>query len=450
MGNNKVRRIKKKINFNIAIFVVLAILLYAVINIIISMRRKPVTVYQVSKSEINNNIMLDAIAIRDEVLVPTNTSGYVCYFLSDGEKASKHSKLCSIDSSGKLYNELSDSGRYDELLTKDDYNNIRQLISMYKNNYSDNRFYEAYNFEKNVDSKVLELTSEVLFEEAKSQGVTLGVINAPESGVIAYYSDGYENFNAANISMSDFDRSKYKKTSFISGDVVSAGQNVIKLIPNENWKIYAPLNDEQLSKLSGDDYVRFKINNSSYNISMPFEVIDGTDGKYICISVNKYLTNFCDERFISVEILLEEDTGIKVPNSSIAYKKVYKIPKDYFEGDRVVVSSLTSGDTREEHLVEPTIYEKEDDDYYYVSPQSFENTDVIVNHKSGKSIALSLVDYYDLEGVYSANRGIAEFLMITRKKDLEGFVLIKANENIKPYDNIVLNASEVTEDQTLY
>ena len=225
---------------------------------------------------------------------------------------------------------------------------------------------------------------------------------------------------------------------------------MIKLIPNENWKIYAPLNDEQLSKLSGDDYVRFKINNSSYNISMPFEVIDGTDGKYICISVNKYLTNFCDERFISVEILLEEDTGIKVPNSSIAYKKVYKIPKDYFEGDRVVVSSLTSGDTREEHLVEPTIYEKEDDDYYYVSPQSFENTDVIVNHKSGKSIALSLVDYYDLEGVYSANRGIAEFLMITRKKDLEGFVLIKANENIKPYDNIVLNASEVTEDQTLY
>ncbi len=205
MGNNKVRRIKKKINFNIAIFVVFAILLYAVINIIISMRRKPVTVYQVSKSEINNNIMLDAIAIRDEMLVPTNTSGYVCYFLSDGEKASKHSRLCSIDSSGKLYNELSDSGRYDELLTKDDYNNIRQLISMYKNNYSDNRFYEAYNFEKNVDSKVLELTSEVLVEEAKSQGVTLGVINAPESGVIAYYSDGYENFNVANISMSDFD-----------------------------------------------------------------------------------------------------------------------------------------------------------------------------------------------------------------------------------------------------
>ncbi len=450
MSKKKVRRIKKTINFNVAIFVVFAIMIYAVVNIVISVRRKPVTVYQVSKSEINNNIMLDALAVREEMLLSAGTSGYVCYFLSDGEKASKNSTLCSIDSSGKLYNELSDSGRYDELLTKEDYTSIRQLISMYKTNYSDNTFYEAYTFEKNARSKVLELTSEVLFEEAKSQGVTLGMVNAPQSGVVAYYSDGYENFNAANISLKDFDKSKYKKTSFLSGDVVSAGQNVIKLIPNESWKIYAPLNAEQVEKLSKDDYVRFKINNSSYNISMPFEVIDGTDGKYICISINKYLTNYCDERFLSVELLLEDDTGIKVPNSSIAYKKVYKIPKDYFEGNRLVVDYLTSDDTRDEKLVEPTIYEKEDDDYYYVSPQSFEPTDVIVNHKSGKNIALSLVEYYDLEGVYSANRGIAEFRMITKKKELEGFVLIKANENVKPYDNIVLNAAEVVENQTLY
>ena len=450
MGKKKVVRINKRINFNVAVFVVFAILIYAGVNIIITARRKPVTVYQVSKSDINNNIMLDAIAIRDEMLITTNTSGYVCYFLSDGEKAAKHSTLCSIDSSGKIYDELSDSGRYDELLTKDDYTNIRQLISMYKNNYSDNTFYEAYNFKKNVESKVLELTSEVLFEEAKSQGVTLGVVNAPESGIIAYYSDGYENFDASNINMSIFDKSKYKKKNFVSGDVVSAGEAVIKLIPNESWKIYAPLTDEQAAKLSGDDYVRFKINNSSYNISMPFEVINGADGKYICISVNKYLTNYSGERFINVELLLEDDTGIKIPNSALALKKVYKIPKDYFEGDKLVVDYLDNDGSRQERLVDPTIYEKEEEDYYYVSPQSFENTDVIVNKSSGKNIALSLVEYDNLEGVYSANRGIAEFRMITRKKDLDGFILIRANENVKPYDNIVLNASEVEENQTLY
>ena len=450
MSGKKVVKLKKRINFNIAVFVVFAILIYTVANLIIAARRKPVTVYQVSKSDINNNINLEAIAIRDETLITTNTSGYVCYFLSDGEKASKHSTLCSIDSSGKLYTELSDSGRYDELLTKEDYTTIRQLISMYKTSYSDNRFYEAYTFKKNAESKVLELTSEVLFEEAKSQGVTLGVVTAPESGIVAYYSDGYENFDPSKISLNDFDKSKYKKTSYVSGDVVSAGAAVVKLIPSESWKIYAPLSAEQVDKLSKDDYVRFKINNSSYNISMPFEIIDGTDGKYICISVNKYLTNFSDERFINVEILLEDDTGIKIPNSSVAYKKVYKIPKDYFEGNKVAVDYLDTDDTRKEKLVEPTIYEKEDDDYYYVSPQSFENTDVIVNNKSGKTIALSLVEYYDLEGVYSANRGIAEFRMITKKKELEGFILIKANENVKPYDNIVLNASEVNENQTLY
>ncbi|MBQ8167059.1 MAG: hypothetical protein IJZ96_08490, partial [Lachnospiraceae bacterium] len=87
MGNkNKIVKLNKNIKINAATCVVAAILLYVIICIIRMAAKEPISIYRVSKSNVNNNITLNAIAVRDEQLIKTPQAGYVCYYIRDGEK----------------------------------------------------------------------------------------------------------------------------------------------------------------------------------------------------------------------------------------------------------------------------------------------------------------------------------------------------------------------------
>ena len=61
-----------------------------------------------------------------------------------------------------------------------------------------------------------------------------------------------------------------------------------------------------------------------------------------------------------------------------------------------------------------------------------------------------MLDKNEISGVYIANRGIAEFRMVVIIKTIDDFVLIKADAGIKVYDNIILDATKVKENQIIY
>ena len=189
---------------------------------------------------------------------------------------------------------------------------------------------------------------------------------------------------------------------------------------------------------------------------MPFEIINGTDGTYIDIKMDKYLMNFLSERYVSIEIVMEDDTGLKIPLSAIVEKDVYKVPIAYFSagGNQSYTTKLNIQVKDENNeitikQVSPTIY-KTDDEYYYVDPLVFEDTDVLYNINTNQTLAVSLLSTDKLEGVYTANRGTAEFKRITIIKTVDEFALIESDENIKIYDNIVMDSSTVKENQIIY
>jgi hypothetical protein len=189
---------------------------------------------------------------------------------------------------------------------------------------------------------------------------------------------------------------------------------------------------------------------------MPYEIIYGNDGKYLNISLDKFMLNFMSERFVSVEIILEDDTGLKVPVSAITEKEVYQIPLSYLSGggnqsNNIKLNVQVMGEDNEITIkqITPTIY-KTDEEYCYVDPLSFEDTDVILNIDTNENLAVSIIPRVNIEGVYSANRGIAEFRMVTVLKTIDDFALIKSDEAINIYDNIILDSSKVYENQIIY
>ncbi|MBO5389854.1 MAG: hypothetical protein J6A59_17300 [Lachnospiraceae bacterium] len=539
-NNNKIVKLNKNIKINAATCVVAAILLYVIICIVRIAAKEPISIYRVSKSNVNNNITLNAIAVRDEQLIKTPQAGYVCYYIRDGEKVKNGATVCTVDETGSLINVVSDSDEFEALLTKDDYQDIRELISLYKVSYRDETFFEAYNFENNVNNKVLELTNEVMMQQISGNSyANLSGVKATYSGIVTYYIDGYEGYDISKVKASDFDKSKYNKQTLKTGEIVSAGSDIVKIIPTENWNIIAPITDEQISNLTDSENISFKINNSSYVIVMPYSIINGSDGKYINISLDKYLYNYIAERFLNIEILRQGEEGLKVPNSSLVTKDVYKIPVNYVTGggnqsmdNRFNVQRKDENGNISNVLVEATIYKvdneycyvdpdcfesmdvlipnntvsmgsletvgyeggnlyavplkylnagikagdtisitvqrKKDDnsgmanvavdtlvyqmmgDYAYVDAAKFNSTDILVEGNASSNIAVSVLEIKKLDGVYLANRGTAEFTHVTILKTVDEFALISDDEEIKVYDNIILDSSKVVENQVIY
>lgn len=459
MSNNKnVVKFNRDIKVNAATCLIAAILLYVIICVIIAARKEPITTYKVNKSNISNNITLEGLAIRDEEVINTTKSGYICYYIRDGEKIQKNSTVCSVDESGQIYNVISDVEEYDDLLSKEDYDAIRSLISLYKVSYNDSSFYEAYNFENNLNNKVLELNNEILMQQitTESGSTTLTGIYSPYSGLVTYYIDGFENYNISSINQDAFDKSKYSKQTLKTGDIISTNSPIVKIIPSEKWNIVAPISQEQIAAISDSSYINFKINNSSYEVYMPYEIINGSDGTYINISLDKYMSNFVSERYLTIEIIKKDDTGLKIPVSAIVDKDVYKIPIDYFSAgsnqsnaNRINIQVLDENGEITIKQIAPTIYDS-DEEYCYVNPLDFSDTDVLLNINSNQTIAVSLLSTNKIQGVYSANRGTAEFKKITVIKTVDEFALIESDEELKIYDNIVLDSSTVTENQIIY
>lgn len=448
----------RDIKINVATCVIIGVMIYVLVSVFIASKKEPITTYRVSKSNVNNNISLDGLIVRDEKILDSTKSGYICYYIRDGEKIKKDSTVCTVDESGEIYNKVNDAELYDGLLTEEDYRDIRSLISLYKVGYKDTDFYSAYTFYNNANNKVLELTNEILMQQTSSNTDATGfnAITSPYSGIITYYTDGYEGIDINNLSKSDFDMSAYKKQTLKSGDVVSAQSPIVKIVPSEKWNIVAPITPEQISAISDNDRVLISINNSENNINVPYEILNFSDGSYINISLEKYMSNYLAERFVNVEIIKEGDSGLKIPMSAIVDKDVYKVPVSYLSGGgnqnyavKLNLRSMDEEGNLSVRQITPNILNW-DEEYCYIDPSSFEDTDVLYNIESNETLAISLLPKDILKGVYISNRGIAEFTKIDIIKTIDEFVLIDSTGNVNVYDNIVYDADSVVENEIIY
>ncbi len=455
--DHRIVQLNKEIKANAATIVIAAVLLYVVISVITSLGKKSVTIYQVSKGDISNDITLEGLAIRNEVVVNTTNSGYICYYITDGEKVKKDSTVCTIDQTGELSNSVKNTDDSQAMLSQSDYTSIRNLLSSYKSTYSDVTFYNAYSFETNANNKIFELMNEIMMQQAGTVKSGVATVNAPDSGLVTYYIDGYENYEISGaIKASDFDKAGYDKKAMKSGDMAEAGSAVVKIIPSEEWNIVAPITDDQLADIEGNTYVTFRINNSNFKITMPYTIIQGADGKYINIAIDKYMSNYLSQRFVSVEIVQSDDSGLKIPESAIVEKNVYKIPLSYLSAgsnqtmeNRINIQQKDEKGNETIQQMKPRIY-KTDEKYAYIDPDGIEDSDVLLDISSNETIAASLLEYETLTGIYFANQGIAEFRQVSIIKTIDEFVLIDGGNELKAYDHIVLNASEVSENQVIY
>lgn len=448
---------------NIGTIIFSIIFFYIIIRILISLQKESLSIYEVQNSYIDTNISATALIVRQEELVNATSSGYVSYYVRDGEKIGKNKTVYTIDETGSIYEKIKDADSDAFELTNDGLSEIRTRISNFENYFNYASFSDVYNFHYDIENAVLELTNEAMIEQLTSLDdsstdiSTYKKVTTTDSGIITYYKDGYENFDIHNFKASDINKSNYKKATLKTGEIINSGDPVYKLITSENWYLIAELSDKQVKELSDQDTVTVNIHNSSKNITCNFELTKQDNKNFIIISLNQQMVNYINDRFIDIVIIQDQNNGLKIPNTSITKKSVYKIPIDYLsQGSDSTSNNLLNikvlDDKGEVTLkqVSPDIY-KTDDEYCYVDPNDFGQNDVLVNTQSNDTLALNTAEKAELQGVFCVNQGIATFRYIDVLYQDDEYTIVKPEVpySIAWYDRIILDQSLVKENQII-
>ena len=461
MSGNKRLKYSNEIKFNVGTVIFLIIFVYLLIRIVISLQKESLSIYEVQNSYIDTNISTTALIVREEKIVTADSAGDVNYYVRDGEKVGKNKVIYTIDETGKVADKIKESQGDTISLSDESLDEIRTRILNYENYFNYSNYSEVYNFHYDISNAVMEFANEAYIDQLTSledgdSGLYKKVYSA-ESGIVTYYQDGYEDFNVDNFKASDVNKSGYEKKTLKTGQTINTGDPVYKLVTSENWNLIAPLTNEQAKMLKDKETLSINIHNSSKNIRCPFELKKVSKQNFAVISLNQQMVNYINDRFVDIVIAMDQNKGLKIPNTSITTKKVYKIPiemlcKGSNTQDANYLNLKVLDDKGEVTIkqIEPTIY-KTDKKYIYVDPNDFSKEDVITNSDNSKTLAIAQADTKKLKGVYCVNQGSADFRYIDIIYQDDEYTIVKdgVNYSISWYDRIVLNQSMVTENQII-
>ena len=166
-----------------------------------------------------------------------------------------------------------------------------------------------------------------------------------------------------------------------------------------------------------------------------------------------FRSRYAKERYLDIELILEDESGLKIPKSSVVDKKFYTVPKDYLTqgGNSKDTGVLidTGKDTAEFKKID-VYYWNQENDMVYLDPQVFEEECVLIRPESSETYPLKAAK--SLKGVYNINKGYAVFKQIEILCESDEYYIVKAGNDysLTNYDHIALDGDTVTENSVVF
>lgn len=457
-GNGKIVKYRRPVNISMVIFLV--ILLYVGGCVFMYFTQKHIEAHQVKVGSLSSNNVYKGIALRKEEIVTATQAGYVNYYAREGERVGVGNLVYTLDESGRLaeYMDVEASGN---TLTNADLAELKTEILGFVNNFDPRYFTSVYDFKYGVKGTVLKLANSNILEnidKINSSGLSdlVSFCNAPATGIVIYSVDGYEDLTLEQFTGELFDTQNYEKTQLISNDLVDAGQPVYKISTDEDWSIVIQTDKEKADELVEAEFVKVKFmknQDTSWGEVSTFTNVDGEI--FVQLTFTNSMVSFCTDRFIDIELILEEEEGLKIPNSSIVEKEFFIVPKDYVtKGGNsnnygVLREIYTEDGTATTEFIEITIY-NETETEYYIDDMILRAGNDIVKPDSTEKFTISRRG--SLTGVYNINKGYADFKQINILYHNDEYSIVKSNTQygLSVYDYIVLDAATVEDDELIY
>ena len=163
-------------------------------------------------------------------------------------------------------------------------------------------------------------------------------------------------------------------------------------------------------------------------------MLTNADGNsYLRLDFNNSMITFINDRFLDIELIVEDETGLKIPLSSIVQKDFFLIPEDFvIPGGRNGVDCIMSqcyledGTISSERLdVEVYNFSSETKEYYLDS--SILNAGDILYKLDGQETYI-VSKRATLIGVYNMNKGYADFKHVNILYKNDEYAIVKSKK----------------------
>ena len=455
-NNKKVTKYPRNINnINIGMVFFGVIAFYIVVSVFTYFRKDHIVGYEVKEGSLSTNNIYNAICIRNETIVNSDTAGYVNYFAAEGSRVAVGNLVYTVDESGELLEYLKSQGSDEVALSDEDMSELRSQIVDFSSGFDEHSFYTVYDFKISLNGTVQKLSNNSILDNIQSlnaSSAALAAINykyAGDTGIVVYSIDGFEDRIVHDITAEMYEDGYYNKTQLINNSLVKAGDPVYKLCTSEDWSIVILENDqEKVKELTERGYVKVRfIKNQDESWGKVTSFTNGEGDTFVVLTFTNSMITFCRDRYLNIELITEDETGLKIPNSSIVRKSFYLIPKAYV----IKNNDNTSGVLRtryDEQGNETSEFAKislynETETEYYVDVNELRSSDTLIKPDSTERFAVGKQD--TLVGVYNINKGYADFRQIKILYQNDEYSIVKSNTTygLSVYDYIVLDADVI-------
>ncbi len=413
--------------------------------------------YSVKEGSLTSNSIYTGIALRTEEIVTGSDAGYINYFAREGTRVAVGNLVYTIDETGKLSDYINTSESGENSLSDTDLFELKTEITSFISRFDRTNFSDVYNFKYSVEGTVLKLSNYNILANADALNGTSGtsLINyryAGKSGIISYY----ENLKLEDMTAELFEQKDYEKKHLVNNELIAGGDPVYKLSTNEDWSIVIQVEEELAEELLEKEYVEVKFLKNQYTSWGKVDSYTNESGDtFVSLTFTNSMITFCTDRFIDIELLLEDEKGLKIPNSAIVEKEFYIVPKEYVTKggnsgkDGVLLERYDENGNATTEFVETTIYDATDTEYY-LDDTVLRANNYIVKPESTQKYAISKTG--SLIGVYNINKGYADFKQVSILYQNDEYAIVKSNTvyGLNVYDYIVLDASTVNDNEFIY
>lgn len=371
--NNLIKAIKKN-KKTIIIIALLIVIIYAII-MVIRLLKNPTSTFLVEKGQIYQEETATGYIIRDEqVIKGENYKNGMAQIKTEGERVAKGEAIFRYYSNGEetlvkkieaLDSKIDEAMKNNnDVLPGDTKVLENQITQKIENVHNESDLQKIKEIKKEMTTDITKKAKiagdyspagsylKKLIDERSGYERSLNsgaeYIVAPESGVVSYRVDGFEEIlttkNFSNISK-DFLESLNLKT----GQIVATSDESGKVINNYECYIATCLNSEYANSAELGDTVKLKLpSGNEVNAEIVQTNVQNENNVVIVFKIEKCVEELIGYRKISFDVIWWSYSGNKIPNNAIQYeqkgenKVAYVIRTRAGYEDKILVKELKS------------------------------------------------------------------------------------------------------------
>ncbi len=451
--NSNIQIYHKRIHFNVGMIIFGVIFIYLLVTIIAYLTSNRVTAYEVRNGSILKDQTYTGMIIRNETVVNADADGYINFFALEGSKVG--AQTCVYSLSEQALNLNSNSTADAESLTADQQSVIFSKIQSYNDNYNSNRFSDVYSLKDNINNALSGQSSKSKQNQLAdlSADSSVRTYNASTDGIVLYSIDGLEGTTADTVTAAMIEKEGYKSTSLQDDTNVTSGTAIYKVVTDNNWSIAIIISQDTAKELADVSSVKVQFPDTSETFYATVSLKKDGQTNIAILSFDNSMVQYATSRYADIELITTDESGLKIPESSVTEKTFYTVPKDYITqgGNSNSTGVLVDNGTDTASFVSANVYYLDSDtNMVYLSTDALKKNATL--NKADSTDTYTVSETATLKGVYNINKGYAEFKPVSILCESDGYYIIESDSvyGVINYDRIALQGDSVKEDDIVF